>query len=287
MIFSSVVIPLYNKAPHIVRTLHSVFAQTRPADEIIVVDDGSTDGSWELVKNLNDTRIKLIHQENQGTGAARNRGIKEAKGELIGFLDADDEWKPDFLKVAHGLIKKYPLAGIYGTAYEIIQPNGEKWVPIFKYLSDNIIEGYIRNYTQLIFENNFLSPIHPSAVVIPKNIFSDIGYFQVNEKFFEDLEFWFRIDLKYRIAWRNEHLAIYHKDAVNRHCGLSKYYRELTISKSIREAINSGLVPENQVGILKEYASFFLLEVAKDCLSQGDTKTALQMLLYYASWKSG
>lgn len=276
----SAVIPLYNKVGLIARALDSILAQTVRPEEIIVIDDGSTDGSGEVVKNYIDPSIKLIRQENQGESAARNRGIKESKGELIAFLDADDEWKPSFLMTIHGLIVKYPAAGIYGTAYEIVDENGEKCISNFKYLPGSLIDGYIRNYTQLIFDNNFVYPINSSSAVIPKYIFNDIGYFAEEERSYEDLDLWFRIDLKYPIAWRNEKLAIYYKNAGNRHCGLYKYFKEITISKSIRKAIESGTVPENQVNLLKELAAFFQLEVAKDCLSRGDTKTAHEMLRY-------
>ena len=92
----SVVIPLYNKEEQIADTLQSIFAQTFQDFEIVIVDDGSTDNSVEEVEKFDDSRIRLIHQTNAGVSAARNRGIEEARGELIAFLDADDEWKPEY-----------------------------------------------------------------------------------------------------------------------------------------------------------------------------------------------
>lgn len=94
----SVIVPLYNKAPWVRRSLDSLAAQTFRDFEVIVVDDGSTDDGAKVVAEYPDDRIRLVRQKNAGPGAARNRGIGEARGELLAFLDADDEWTPDFLE---------------------------------------------------------------------------------------------------------------------------------------------------------------------------------------------
>ncbi|NIP54606.1 MAG: glycosyltransferase [Phycisphaerae bacterium] len=95
----SVIIPLYNKGKYIGRALNSVLAQTYEDFEVVVVDDGSGDDGPDIVRQYKDKRLRLIQQENAGPGAARNRGIAETTGNYIAFLDADDEWLPDFLKV--------------------------------------------------------------------------------------------------------------------------------------------------------------------------------------------
>ena len=92
----SVVIPLYNKEEQIADTLQSIFEQTFQDFEIVIVDDGSTDNSVEEVEKFTDSRIRLIHQINAGVSAARNRGIEEARGELIAFLDVENEWKREY-----------------------------------------------------------------------------------------------------------------------------------------------------------------------------------------------
>ena len=123
MIKFSVILPLYNKEKEIANTLKSVLNQTYKADEIIVVDDGSTDNSKEVVKKFKD--VKLIEQKNCGVSCARNRGIKEARNEYICFLDADDLWEEDFLEEIKRLIESFPQAIFYSTSHKMIDENGK------------------------------------------------------------------------------------------------------------------------------------------------------------------
>ncbi|BCX12974.1 MAG: hypothetical protein KatS3mg067_1912 [Thermosynechococcus sp.] len=115
----SVVIPLYNKGPHIAKTLDSVLAQTVPPAEIIVVDDGSTDDGPEVVRRYLDRGVRLIQQANDGVSVARNRGVEEAACEHVAFLDADDWWMPNHIETLARLIQQYPQAGLYSTAHLI------------------------------------------------------------------------------------------------------------------------------------------------------------------------
>ena len=103
----SVIIPLYNKAPYLRRALDSIAAQTFADFEVIVVDDGSTDDGATIVEKYPDSRFRLIRQANAGPGAARNAGIAQARGELIAFLDADDEWLPEFLYESVRLLESF------------------------------------------------------------------------------------------------------------------------------------------------------------------------------------
>ena len=115
-IFISIVIPLYNKAHTIVKTLKTVFAQTYQYFEVIIVNDGSTDNGVQLIlEHFKDPRIRIISQENAGVSAARNRGIEEAKGDWVAFLDADDEWLPGYLNEISILISEFPHLQMLGT----------------------------------------------------------------------------------------------------------------------------------------------------------------------------
>ena len=122
----SVVVPLYNKENCIRMTLESVKKQSFKDYEVIVVDDGSTDCSLEEARKIKSENITIIHQQNQGVSVARNTGILHAQGQYIAFLDADDEWEPDYLKTIDHLIEKYPESDMYVTAYRIDMGNGKE-----------------------------------------------------------------------------------------------------------------------------------------------------------------
>ncbi len=284
----SVVIPLYNKGPHIERALQSVLSQTSLPDEIIVVDDGSTDGSGEIVASLGDPRIRLIRQENQGVSAARNRGIAAAKGELIAFLDADDTWEPRFLEVILRLREKYPQAGAYATAYLIITKDGVKNIPTFNVFTQEVREGLILipNYLKTSIGACFgmgATPVWTSAVVIPRAIFRTVGKFQVSEPgawIHEDADMWLRISIGFPIAWSSECLAVYHQDATNRTWTVKRSDREPAISYTVRQALQSTLIADDIKQDLQEYGARFQLIVARDCLVLGKRETALQLLEY-------
>lgn len=206
----SVVIPLYNKAPYIERAIQSVLAQTYKNFELIVVDDGSTDGGGDIVLSIQDPRIRLIRQENAGVSAARNRGINEARAELIAFLDADDEWKPEFLATIVELKTKYPQAGAYATCYEMKKSDGTSRLP--KLTNDIVLEG-----NEGIIKRFFINcipdcPIHSSAVAIWKKTFDNVGLFSIGEKVGEDIDLWCRIALHYPIAYSKHPSAIWYFD---------------------------------------------------------------------------
>src|SRR5581483_11097181 len=113
----SVIVPLYNKAPYVRRALESINGQTLSDFEVIVVDDGSSDEGPHIVSQYPDPRFRMIAQTNAGPGAARNRGIAEARGEYIAFLDADDEWEPCYLEESLRLLSAHSDAASVSSGY--------------------------------------------------------------------------------------------------------------------------------------------------------------------------
>lgn len=124
--FFSVIVPLYNKADYIEKALQSVLAQTYTDFELIVVDDGSTDNSLQVVQSiqqLSTFNFQLLTETNAGVSTARNNGAKVAKGDYLAFLDADDWWEPTFLDEMRVLVDEFPEAGIYGSSYYKVKNN--------------------------------------------------------------------------------------------------------------------------------------------------------------------
>lgn len=202
----SVVIPLYNKEASIANTLNSVLAQTYQDFEIVVIDDGSTDNSAAIVETIKDSRIRLIHQPNAGVSAARNTGIREAKGGYIAFLDADDKWLKEHLDNLAQLIKKYPNNRAYATTY-YNELNGVKKNIVLNKMPFRTNFGVLNNYFEICSCSH--PPVWSSAVCVERNLISDIGGFPVGIKAGEDLLTWARIAVRTNWAFSMKPTAVY------------------------------------------------------------------------------
>jgi len=205
----SVIIPLYNKEKEIVKTLESVFAQNYKPDEVIVVNDGSTDKSAEVVQKAFGDQVRLVQQQNCGVSTARNRGIKEATNEYLCFLDADDFWEKNFLEEIGILIMDFPEAVVYSTSHKMIDEKG-KIIKSKVDLNENY-RGYIDNFIK-VFKNSY-GIINSSSVCIKKSI---NPLFPIGEKKGEDICTWIELSLKGKFAFSKKALSIYKLDASNR-----------------------------------------------------------------------
>jgi len=194
--FFSVIIPLYNKEKYIQNTLSCVFNQSFTVFEIIVVNDGSTDRSLEILEEFSDHRLKIIHQKNQGVSVARNTGMKNAKADYICFLDADDSWKTNHLQTFHDTITKFPDAKMYCNRY-VTQISKNTFIKNKFIDIDENYEGYVTDF----FKSSLINRVAlTSAVCIHKDIFTEIGGFDPTLKSDQDLDYWIKIALKHKIA---------------------------------------------------------------------------------------
>jgi glycosyltransferase involved in cell wall biosynthesis len=211
----SVVIPLYNKSPHIIGTLQSVLAQSLPPDEIIVVDDGSTDGGAEAVERFAANGVTLIRQANNGVSAARNEGVRHAASPYIAFLDADDQWQPCHLATLRDLITRNSGLGLYSTLYEI-RMNQRVFLPHSAYPED--FAGPVDDFFARMAIG--LSLVISSTACVAKQALLDIGGFPDEVKRGEDLVVWFKLFSAGGMAHAAKITVIYNRDAVNRSTGL-------------------------------------------------------------------
>lgn len=203
----SIVMPLYNKEKEVTRSINSVLAQTFDDFELIVVNDGSTDKGPDIVRIINDKRIRIIDQENGGVSVARNRGIKESKAELIAFLDADDEWKPDFLETIWKLKTNFPDCDVFATGYLVYDVDGKYRRPILRGMPASQWEGVLDNYFEIAAASD--PPLWSSAVAVSKNSLIEIQGFPEGVILGEDLLTWARLAGCYNIAYCSSPLAIY------------------------------------------------------------------------------
>lgn len=203
----SVVIPLYNKEKQITNTLHSVLQQTFHKFEIVIVDDGSTDHSVREVQKIYDARIRIIHQINAGVSAARNKGIQEARYDLIAFLDADDEWKPEYLETQYQLYQKYPECSVFACDYVFQDSRGKLSNTIIRKLPFQGEDGVLTNYFEVASCSH--PPICSISIMVKKEAIRAIGGFPLGIKSGEDLLTWARLAAKYKTAYSKRPLAIY------------------------------------------------------------------------------
>jgi glycosyltransferase involved in cell wall biosynthesis len=271
----SVVIPLYNKALYIERALKSVLNQTSQDFEIIVVNDGSTDNGREIVENFHDPRVRLINQSNQGVSVARNRGVVAANKKFVAFLDADDEWLPEFLHNIQVLINNFPDCGAYAAAVQTIRSNGQKYFPNLNKLPPEPWIGILPNFFELFQDG--LSAFIPSSVVVPRQVLMDVGGFPAGEKLFEDIVCWVNIAIRYPIAFNPKRLVIYHQEASNR-SNIHKDLREAPFIQTVLEATKNGVMPRELQKEALEFIAQRQIFTASTNVMEGDPAYARQLL---------
>jgi len=193
MTTTSVIIPTYNRVKTLSRALDSVLAQTHSADEVIVIDDGSTDSTVELLQNSYPD-VKLIQQQNRGVSAARNSGLRVAHGDWMALLDSDDEWLPNKFKKQLTLLSQQP-------EYKIIHSD-EVWI------RNGVRVNQMKKHSKKggwIFRDCLpLCAISPSTAMIHRSVYDEVGLFDETLPACEDYDLWLRVTSQYPVLYCDE-----------------------------------------------------------------------------------
>lgn len=255
----SVIIPLYNKAPYVAKAIGSVLAQSCADYELIVMDDGSKDDSFNMALKAidNHPNCHLYKQENEGVSVARNNAVSLSRGDYLCFLDADDWWEPTFLEEMDKLIAEYPEAGIYGTNYIYVNETKKKTRVSPVGVEPGFERGYI-NYCQ-VYAKTMAMPLWTGAVSVPRKVFDEMEGFPKGIKLGEDFLLWIQVALKYKVAFLNKPLSYYNQDVVEAH----------------REVKSKGYVPE-------EFMTFYFDRFSSEERVDRDLKVLLDRIRVYS-----
>lgn len=233
MIETSVIIPTFNRLNFLKEAIDSVLTQSYATLELLIVDDGSTDGTAEFVASLND-RVRTFNQPNHGPSAARNFGIRQARGEFIAFLDSDDLWLPDKLKTQIDFMHRNPRAVVCYTD-EIWIRKGVRVNPRKKHAK----------HSGWIFEKCLpLCIVSPSSVLMRRSFFDQVGFFDEGLGACEDYDLWLRASLYFPFYLLPEKLIVKrggHADQLSAQWGLDVYRL-----RALLNILNSPLLPASK-----------------------------------------
>ena len=222
----AVIIPTFDRQHFLGRAIDSVLSQTRPAHEVIVIDDGSTDGTVPWLKKEYPT-VKLIEQTNQGVSAARNAGIQQAQSEWIALLDSDDEWFPEKLERQVKELQKYPEI-LFCHTDEIWIRKGVRVNPMKKH----------QKFGGMIFSKCLdICRISPSSALFSRTLLDDVGWFDETLPICEDYDLWLRITAKFPVLFINDPLIIKyggHRDQLSRSVDGIEQYRITALEKVLK-----------------------------------------------------
>lgn len=272
----TVVIPLYNKVNSICRTLASIEKQRLKPKEVIVIDDGSTDGSSEKVAAYDMNNLRLVIQKNQGVSAARNLGAKYATTKYIAFLDADDQWSPFYLEEMDRLIKRFPRHHFFASNYQKVMGDGD-------FLDPKLATGCLpptgcimNNYFDVASRGDL--PFMPSSCVVSRSLFNRLKGFPVGEPMGEDQALFSQIALKESMVYTPLVLMLYHTDAENRACDRHVPDDLLPFAKRLLLRVSNSAMDSNQVIAIKRYCAAHACHLAKINIQVGNLRVARRLL---------
>ncbi|MFT5839786.1 MAG: hypothetical protein ACI9UT_002293 [Flavobacteriales bacterium] len=277
----SVVIPLYNKVDSIRRTLASICDQRFSAAEIIVVDDGSTDGSATKVAELNIPNLLLVKQKNQGVSAARNHGVRLAKHQHIAFIDADDQWSPFFLYEMSMLIQRFPEHRCFTSNYQKVFEDGDYRNPRLAIGDISPTGCVINNYFEVCAKGDL--PFMPSSLVISSELFKQLDGFPIGESMGEDQAFFSQVALQASIVYSPLVLMLYHTDSENRACDRHIPQDILPFAERLLAKVATGQVDKASAPFVLQYCAAHICHLAKINIQSGHLNAAKRLLKHPVS----
>lgn len=276
----SVVIPLYNKEAFIEKAVRSVLDQSYGKFEVVVVDDGSRDAGAAKVRAIEDPRIRLVRQDNQGVSAARNRGIELARGDIVCLLDADDWYHPGFLRQVVAMAERHPGVGFFATAYRRVSHGTRERPPDHEQDAGEVLllpdiyrewrrRGAFFCASSVAFRRSLLLAEQPC--------------FPVGDSLGEDQDFWFRAGEKGTLAYCTAPLATYRIDVAG---SLSSVLPEPSLSPVYRRL--EMRIRRNEVPAKLRYSAMRMVDhgkvsVARELLQAGRRRQAFRQVL--AGWR--
>jgi glycosyltransferase involved in cell wall biosynthesis len=276
----SIVVPLYNKVSEIRRCLCSVLNQTYPNFELIVIDDGSTDGGDAAVRSFQDSRVRFLQQENQGVAIARNNGAQVARSSIITFLDADDEWLPHHLEEVARLVKLHSSAGLFLTGFWLDRGGG--WRRRIRLAKKHMKPGscLIADYFSVPDGKITL----PSAAAFRRDALIEAGGFRT--MFGEDVDLWLRMAAMFPVAYNSEPTAIWHLDVKNRRCieeaANGKRHRPNSLLPSLNTVESLDRIPGETKSKARNYVAVREREAIIDTMKRGRRDHAAYL---YKRWQ--
>jgi len=260
----SVVIPTFNRCTLLPRAIDSIYRQTVQCEEIVVVDDGSTDATRDYLTSIaieKKRNLKVIHQENRGPAAARNRGIAEAKCDFIAFLDSDDHWHRRKLESQYGLMRE--------NNNFLISHTKEKWLRRGVHLNQK--KKHIPQHGDIFQHCLLLCAVGMSTVMVKKELFMSVGNFEESMQCCEDYDFWLRVSCRFPFLLVDKPLTTKEGGRGDQVSCIYRMGMDRFRIDSLKKLLDSGALSDKQHALTLEEFVKKIHVFGNGCLKHGNT----------------
>jgi glycosyltransferase involved in cell wall biosynthesis len=273
----SIVIPVRDRRKDVQLAVASALRQTFRDFELIVVDDGSTDGSGQAALESGDGRVRVVAQPGLGVAAARNRGVEEARAPWVAFLDSDDIWRPRFLEKTFGFARSRPEASIVFSNCLSVRDRAP-WLRL-----PHVEPVLLPDYLSLVIANEGRG-MQTSTTVANRRLLREVGGFPVGVPRAEDLDAWLRLALRAPVGCVPELLVDYHNEAIGTTRPFSQPIWPVVVD-TLRRLRSDGALDGVRVEQSRRLEALYLLIHAGDLIDYGSRAAARSLLLGGCPWR--